>query len=270
MNRPETNRPASGRVSDNWKTVAEFIARVGGPDCEVVVHDLSDPVRSVIHVVNGHVTGRAVGQGFRHLVGEMLRNAQGDLLDDWWFRHAGKLVRSLTLLIRDDAGAVIGAVCVNQDVTAAGRTFEAIKTLLPGLGQARITDAACPVIGTAGPSGETAPAADGAGPRPAAVQQSVLDTVLRMIEAIARQSKPAGRTLTRAERLQVVRFMDEREVFLVKGAVEHAAACLGVSKPTIYSDLDALHRPAGQPDKTAPGKNKARPASDRSNFGEEK
>lgn len=36
--------------------------------------------------------------------------------------------------------------------------------------------------------------------------------------------------------------MQDRGVFLVKGALEYAADKLGISKVTVYSDLDALKR----------------------------
>ena len=47
---------------------------------------------------------------------------------------------------------------------------------------------------------------------------------------------------TREERLQLIDFMQDRGVFLVKGALEYAADKLGISKVTVYSDLDALKR----------------------------
>ncbi len=38
--------------------VADMIAETFGKNCEVVLHDLGFPRKSVIHVANGHVTGR--------------------------------------------------------------------------------------------------------------------------------------------------------------------------------------------------------------------
>lgn len=232
-----------------WRPVAELIARVAGPTCEVVLHDLSDPVHSVVHVVNGHVTRRAVGQGFRHLVVEMLRNEaqnkERDLLEPWWFHHGGKLIRSMTLLIRGESGELIGALCVNQDVTQASQTFDALKTLLPGLSRVQIDASAAGAEGV-GPapqdSGAMTPNQTQATTVPNTPRESVLQTVFRLIDGIAREARPNGEVLTRSQRLNVLSYMDEREVFLVKGSIERAAQCLGISKVTVYSDLDALHR----------------------------
>ena len=54
-------------VSGTWsvKELAQDIAAEFGNDCEVVIHDLKtkEPEHSIIYIVNGHVTGRNVGDG---------------------------------------------------------------------------------------------------------------------------------------------------------------------------------------------------------------
>lgn len=133
---PATLRP--------YEDVMKLLAAFSGPNCEVVLHDLSDPVHSVVRVENGEVTGRAVGQGLRHLVPNLLRMSRTDdgalssespnLLPVYWLRSRGRLIRALSLLIRDDAGEVIGVLCINQDVTnvsAAAGQLQALLALLP-------------------------------------------------------------------------------------------------------------------------------------------
>ena len=44
--------------------------------------------------------------------------------------------------------------------------------------------------------------------------------------------------LTREARLEKIRFMDSKGIFLMKGSIEKAAEKLGVNKVTIYSYLD--------------------------------
>lgn len=132
-----------------YEDVMKLLAAFSGPNCEVVLHDLSDPVHSVVRVENGEVTGRAVGQGLRHLVPNLLRMPRTDdgglssespnLLPVYWLRSRGRLIRALSLLIRDDAGEVVGVLCINQDVTnvsAAAGQLQALLALLPP-GEAR-------------------------------------------------------------------------------------------------------------------------------------
>ena len=93
-----------------YEDVMKLLAAFSGPNCEVVLHDLSDPVHSVVRVENGEVTGRAVGQGLRHLVPNLLRMPRTDdgglssespnLLPVYWLRSRGRLIRALSLLMR--------------------------------------------------------------------------------------------------------------------------------------------------------------------------
>ena len=46
------------------------------------------------------------------------------------------------------------------------------------------------------------------------------------------------KNLTRKKSVEIIRFMDEKGIFLVKGAVDKVAALMGVSRVTIYSYLD--------------------------------
>lgn len=54
-----------------------------------------------------------------------------------------------------------------------------------------------------------------------------------------------AQSLTRDERLEKIRFMDEKGLFLMKGSVEKAAEKLGVGKVTIYSYLDEVRGKRG-------------------------
>ena len=239
-----------------WQAVAELIAQVGGVTCEAVLHDLSDPVHSVIYVVNGTVTDRQIGQGFRHLVKEMLlaqaTDPQGsDVLSDWWFHWQEKLIRCVTLLIRDPSGQLIGALCVNQDVTLEYQEFGRIKRLLPGLAGVTpdLSEAEQFCLNTQNNeriSTEVTQEKSSSDAGFIAPKESVLDAVYGLIDRIVSESQSSdeGGLRSKNARLDVLRFMDTRGVFLVKGAIEHAAEQLGVSKVIVYSDLDQIRRTA--------------------------
>ena len=46
--------------------------------------------------------------------------------------------------------------------------------------------------------------------------------------------------MNRDRRIELIRFMDQRGVFLVKGAIERVAEKLGISKVTVYAYLDEV------------------------------
>ena len=79
-------------------------------------------------------------------------------------------------------------------------------------------------------------------------QVQAIDRMVDEAKAAPSDSPPSrpGRkaSWTREDRVKLLAFMESRGIFLMKGALEHAAERLGVSKVTIYSDLDQIRRMA--------------------------
>ena len=69
--------------------------------------------------------------------------------------------------------------------------------------------------------------------------RDALDDILRMAE---REIGTAAADWNRAEKQRVVRMLDERGAFLLRGAVDDIAEIMGVSRITIYNYLNALER----------------------------
>jgi len=198
-----------------YAALAGMLARTFGPDCEVVLHDLTDPEHSVVCVANNTVTGRRPGDSFDQLVLQVILSGARTEDDTavYFFRAPnGKLIRSATLLIRAADDALEGALCVNLDTTRLAAQAEALAFFLP-------------------------PAAPAPAP-PKADGEHVAALVTELVDRIL-GGRPAG-SLTRAERLEKVRFMEEKGVFLMKGSVGLVAARLGVNRVTVYSDLDEI------------------------------
>lgn len=218
-----------------WIRFADALARMQGPSTEIVLHDLTNLAHSVVYVVNGDITDRKVGQGVRHLVPEMLTSHEGKPIGPWWFRYRTKLIRATTELIYDKAGEIIGALCVNEDVTGEERLFLCLEGRLPGL---TMTDLKA--------DGDTAglikPETSVKDAELSGKPDSVRKTVFRLISETAAQKAYAEAKTNRDVRRRLVRDLKERDVFLLKGSIEELARLLGLSKVTIYSDLDALRR----------------------------
>lgn len=205
-------------VLKKYFPVADLIAGTFGKECEVVVHDLENPEESVVHVANGTVTGRAIGQSFDHLIKNVLMHEdfKDDMTVNYVFDTAdGRKIRSSTLFIRDDAGTVVGALCINYDTTRYMLMQESLKAFFGG------------TEGTAAEGAETDEVRD-------RNVSSILDDLISGIIG-----DEDVKNLSRKRCVELVRFMDEKGVFLVKGAVDKVADVMGVSKVTIYSYLDS-------------------------------
>lgn len=194
--------------------IADMIAGTLGNYCEVVVHDLSQPVSSVVYVANGNVTGRRVGQSFDHLVKQVLlnKNFKNDRVINYIFDTPdGKKIKSSSALIRDAQGEVIGMMCINCDITIYRLMQEQINSFL------------------------NVEAADTEPPKEDVDQDimAIIDKLILQIIGIA-----DVKNLTRKKSVEIIKFMDDKGIFLVKGAIDKVAEMMGVSKVTIYSYLD--------------------------------
>ena len=198
--------------------LAHMIAQTIGDDCEVVLHDLENPQQSVVYIVNNRVTGRQVGQSFDHLVPQVIlsKKLDHDIVTNYYFHTAdGRLIKSSTALLKDFGGKVVGALCINIDTTKISQQIEWLQSLMPG-------------------SEENA--------APAEVSQEELthasEIVTDLIDKIIGNKDMAR--LRREEKLELIRFMDQRGIFLLKGAVDQVGSRMGISRVTVYSYIDEV------------------------------
>lgn len=202
--------------------VTKAIAKAFGSTCEVLVHDLSDPAQSIACIENGHVTGREVGDPITDLGLEAI--SQGAATTPMIYRSrtaAGRELRSCSVVLRNNGGRVIGALCINVDITdllMAHHTLDALCTGPVHLQESYVT----------GPS-------------------ELLDVLTA--EAVRAVGKPIS-FMQKEDKLRVVEFLEEKDAFRIKRAVEEIANALGVSRVTVYNYLEEIrgtgrHRSVG-------------------------
>lgn len=197
--------------------IANMLARTFGKSCEVVIHDLTQPESSVVYVANGTVTSRKEGQSFDHLIREVLLNKKfkDDCTANYVFEtENGKKVKSSSALIRNPEGEVVGMLCINYDLTVSYLIQERLHDFLPASLPEPISYE------------DSSP------------NQDVLKIIDELIENIIKNTKVGN--LKRRDNIEIIRFMNEKGVFLVKGAIDKVAASMGLSKVTIYSYLDEV------------------------------
>lgn len=209
-----------------------------GPDCEVVLHDVSDPGHSIVAIENGSISGRKVGDpltdyGLFSL--KMAAESEVAYVSNFLARTKdGRRMRCNTLFIRNEENSIVGYLCINCDMTRA----ELAKGLLDHL-----TTIASPVY------------SEHFGDGVASEGEDLLQRNLRLIRELL--GKPFC-LLNRAERLEAVRHLDEKGFFLLKGSVEAFAQEAGISVFTVYRYLrenrtetePGQSSPEGSPSKT--------------------
>ncbi len=206
---------------DFYARLAHAIATQFGTNCEVVVHDLEtdDPERSIVAIENGHVTGRSVGDGPSHVVLEAAKAGKLHKLDD---RLAyltktddGRILRSTTVFIRNDAGEVIGILGVNYDITIISAAARALNGLTGYHADEKEDESkAEPIV------------------------RNVADLLDDLIEqSVALVGKPAA-LMSKDERVRAIGYLNDTGAFLITKSGPKVCKYFGISKYTLYSYLD--------------------------------
>lgn len=214
---------------EQYIPLTEMLVQTFGQEVEVVLHDLTNPEHSVVYVANGEVTDRKVGDSFDQLVKQVILSVrlQDNFVANYYFTAAnGKLIRSSTLLLRDNSKKLVGALCINVDTTKITQQIAQLQAMLPGLQQSVATTKDNAVHNNDSRSENVKNASE----------EHVVDMVTSIVDNILQGEIPE--LLSREEKISKIKFMDSKGIFLMKGSIELVAARLGVNKVTVYSYLD--------------------------------
>jgi len=101
-----------------------------GYDSEIVLHDLTgDYNHTIVSIRNSHITQRKVGDCGTNLGLEVLKGKVGDQYNYITHTKDGKILRSSSMYIRNNEGEVVGALCINTDITDYLKVVEKLKRL---------------------------------------------------------------------------------------------------------------------------------------------
>ena len=207
-----------------YKRLARSLALQFGPNCEIVVHDLEteDMDHSIVVIENGHISGRKLGDGPSHIVLESMHEDAAEVHDraPYLTKTAdGKLLKSSTIFIRDDAGNPVGIMGINFDITLM-KAFERSLHALTGTRDKGYTEPE-PITKNIG---------------------DLLEDLLRECEQFV--GKPAA-LMTKDERIRAIGYLDRRGAFLISKSSERACEFFGISKYSFYSYLNEAKAAAG-------------------------
>ena len=110
------------RRLETLKQIAAGVAAQFGSNCEVVIHDVSGnrPDHTIVHIENGHVSGRKVGDGASQVVLDQLARQDEQPKDHLCYLTRtpdGKILKSSSLYIRNSRGGVVAIFSINYDVS---------------------------------------------------------------------------------------------------------------------------------------------------------
>ena len=216
------------RRLETLKQIAAGIAAQFGDKCEVVIHDVSTshPERTIVHIENGHVSGRRVGDGASMVVLEQLEHQYEQPQDHLCYLTRtpdGKILKSSSLYIRNSRGAVTAIFSINYDVTG----LMMMQQQLGGFFRTELTKAFGP---------EPEPATLPIDRAKIINVNDVLDELIQ--QSVALVGKPAA-LMNKDDKVRAIQFLNKSGAFLVTKSGDKVAKYFGISKYTLYSYIDA-------------------------------
>ncbi len=209
-----------GELLKKYKLLAEFLGETLGSEYEVVLHNIEGENHTIEYIVNGHISGRSMGEPFTDAVFKFISD-KTVLENDYIINKTGvpknnKFIRSSTLFIKDDDGNLTGMLCINFN---ASKHINLAKKLL------QLTHMDNASVGKENLDENNA--IEGIPTSISEVTNDVLNQTLDYSDI------PVER-LTQKEKIEIVRELDHKGVFMLKGAVSEVAEKLEVSEATLY------------------------------------
>ena len=198
-----------------FQQILTLIERHFGNNCEVVLHDLTaDYNHSIVDIRNGNVTNRSIGGCGSNLGLEVLRGTvvDGDRFNYITTTQGGKIIRSSSIYLKDDEEKVIGSICINLDITETLQFESYLKQVNQFEDLSNEEEVFAP------------------------------DVTKLLNHLIQKGQEKIGKKaidMNKKEKIEFIRFLDQKGALLITKAGEHICELLRISKFTFYSYLES-------------------------------
>jgi predicted transcriptional regulator YheO len=204
-------------IFQNLEMVAAVLVETLGRNCEVAIHDFAKLPHSLIHV-EGDITKRKPGAPVTDLVVKTLRREGNEAENICNYKNTtklGRILKSSTAFIRDGQNKVIGAFCVNIDITDFLNSIALIGNFVRTSNDHDLE------------TQET-------------FASSLNETIESLIDQAVQKAAKQPAVMTKEEKLELVSDLEIHGAFSLKGAVHHVATLLGVSRYTMYNYIKSV------------------------------
>ncbi len=198
-------------------SIADFLGDVLGSNTEIILHDLTNYEESIVHIINGHISDRKIGDPVTDLVLEFIASeSKGNkqFISNYNSKTIeGRLLYSSTYFIRDDDNEIVGALCLNSDYYEVKKSLSFLTSLLPNYVDDKILS-----INNIKENLNTDPQ----------------ELTLSKIDSIVNEFDVVPSRMTTDEKTNVITALNDCGVFNIRGSVQEVAKKLQMSEPSIY------------------------------------
>jgi predicted transcriptional regulator YheO len=204
----------------NFKPIADAIAKLLHPYAEVVIHDIKKDV--IVHIANPCSNRRVGDSSYLSLVGKepdfgIEENVLGP------YEKEGQdfqRIRSITAVLRNNETHPIGILCINLDFSPIETVFESAIDVLKGLIRPADIEA-----------------------RPEVIFRDEWRELIKVeIRAFRREKGLTQDSINAKERKELMRRLDQKQLFYTRKSVEQVARILKISRATAYKDLNEIRK----------------------------
>jgi len=195
------------------KNEAQGIAKMFGPNCETLVHDMTRPGHPILAIYNGTVTGREIGST-ADIFGDIgdydesiYRNK--DYTNQLVLSRDGRTLKSSTFnIVGDDFHFALG---INMDITNMVRATQMLTEMSATSGD---------------------------------LQQTLMQDARSQLEELLRECVSAvgkvPEAMKKTDRMRIIRMLYRRRAFTYQKSVAIVAERLNVSRYTVYKYMHEL------------------------------
>ncbi len=209
---------------EKFITIADFLSEVLGPNTEIVLHNLTNYEKSIVHIINGHISNRKIGDSITDLILEFIENeSKGNqqYVCNYNSKNInGKLLYSSTYFIRDENNTIVGALCLNSDYEKVEKSLSFLSSLLPNYVEKKSLKTDIKENLTS----------------------NLKELTLNKIDTIINQFEVPANRMTTKEKTEVIQTLNSSGIFNTRGAVQKVAQRLNMSEPSIYRYINKIKK----------------------------
>lgn len=202
--------------------IANLIAAQFGASTEVVVHDFTGELdHTIVYIVNGHVTGRHIGDAPTSSFINYIDSRKWKMDKLRFVSHLpdGRMIRSSSANFFAPDGTLNSSLCINQDIT----DLVALENAVKGLSDANFFETT----------------ALSAGDNEFAIQPNSIHGMMDsfITEALSAIGTPPAK-MNKEAKIKLIKYLDDRGVFMIQKSGQKVCDLLGISKFTLYNYLE--------------------------------
>ena len=196
-----------------------FLAAVLGNECEIIIHDLTNPKASIIAIKNP-VSGRKKGDALTHFAKKILDQGlyhNQDFIANYNGQSKHHDFLSSTFFIKNN-GRIIGMLCINKNISPAKKALFNLEALLDLYNISQKADENITE----------------------SFDSSILDIAHTRIQDIITRHPVPIQYMTIEDKISILKKLKDDGILDTKGAIQEVATQLHVSIPTIYRYLKRI------------------------------